>query len=456
VPQYWRRMKARGTMDGVGTVWDDHPRTALRGMEFGFELKGINPYGYAAAVKRDEAMKEEHENQVARYFLMGGYDLWVTVYENKACVPEFTRCLTKRGWTYHDDLRVTDSVLTYNVRRDEMEWEPYQGKVVYERDEHPLWRVGNKHQEFMCTKEHTWPVRDQQGNMSIRRTDELNSNSWVPFTAPYTSDKETVGVETAEWLGWFAADGTISKTRWPSYIIRVKRERKVDALRKITMLEESGPWDGYFDFRVPSGPELDRVRVLLPSKAALPGLVASMSTDELQAFLKGAYGGDGSWSSTGLGVQFTQNDGPVKESVQIASTLLGHRMNINEGMLSAYPGTRQWMRTYKPIVVPHYSRVWCPKTTNGFWLMEQDGKAVLTGNTQEWFEWVSFPDQERMDAQREELEELNYAIDHKQLHPMLPQCAIHTGEFKDCDFGMTPQGVCPKAGDWPNIRKAKP
>ena len=70
-----------------------------------------------------------------------------------------------------------------------MEWEPYQGKAVYEADEHPLWRVGNKHQEFLATKEHTWRVRDQAGNTSFRRTDELNSNSWIPFHAPYQQEE---------------------------------------------------------------------------------------------------------------------------------------------------------------------------------------------------------------------------------------------------------------------------
>lgn len=84
IPLFWRNMKARGTMDGIGTVPDDHPRESIRGLEFGFELKGANPFVYHKAVKQDQGVKEEHENQVARYFLLGGYDLFVTIYENKA------------------------------------------------------------------------------------------------------------------------------------------------------------------------------------------------------------------------------------------------------------------------------------------------------------------------------------------------------------------------------------
>lgn len=84
VPHWWRRMLSRGTLDGKGTVSDDHPRTAIRGMEFGFELKGTNPFTYAKAVKQEKDIMAKHKRQIARYLLMTGYDLWVTIYENKA------------------------------------------------------------------------------------------------------------------------------------------------------------------------------------------------------------------------------------------------------------------------------------------------------------------------------------------------------------------------------------
>lgn len=84
MPLYWRGKKSRGTIDGYGVVPDNHVRPSWRGKDFGFELKGMNPYGYARAVKRDPEMKEEHLRQVHRYFLMGGFDLFVIVYEDKA------------------------------------------------------------------------------------------------------------------------------------------------------------------------------------------------------------------------------------------------------------------------------------------------------------------------------------------------------------------------------------
>lgn len=84
MPLFWRSRRSRGSIDGLGTVPDDHARMSIRGLEYGFELKGTNPYVYQKAVKQEDGTKEEHKRQVARYFLMGGFDLFVTIYENKA------------------------------------------------------------------------------------------------------------------------------------------------------------------------------------------------------------------------------------------------------------------------------------------------------------------------------------------------------------------------------------
>lgn len=82
VPLFWRRKLQRGTMDGQGIVPDDHHVTEWRGLEFGFELKGVNAFQYDALTK--SGPKEEHLNQVARYFLLSGLTLFSIVYENKS------------------------------------------------------------------------------------------------------------------------------------------------------------------------------------------------------------------------------------------------------------------------------------------------------------------------------------------------------------------------------------
>lgn len=80
-PLTWPHKRSVGTMDGLGQVPDDHPNEMWRGMEFGFELKGINTYGFRTA--QASGVKEEHLDQIHRYFLSGGFDLFVVIYEDK-------------------------------------------------------------------------------------------------------------------------------------------------------------------------------------------------------------------------------------------------------------------------------------------------------------------------------------------------------------------------------------
>lgn len=83
MPLFWRNMRSRGTIDGQGTVGNTHPRARWHGAVYGFELKGVSGFQYPKYVQTDEA-KEDHLDQVHRYFLMGDFDLFIIVYEDKS------------------------------------------------------------------------------------------------------------------------------------------------------------------------------------------------------------------------------------------------------------------------------------------------------------------------------------------------------------------------------------
>lgn len=73
--------------------------------------------------------------------------------------------------------------------------------------------------------------------------------------------------------------------------------------------------------------------------------------------------------------------------------------------------------------------------------------------TQAWCEWVIKPDPKLLAESKRELEELNGAIDRKELHPMLPDCRNLRGpEWADCTYGGLSR-VCPRAGTWPRVKQ---
>lgn len=75
----WPLLHAKGTLDGVGEVPDSHPNVSWRGKTYGVEFKGVNTHQF---VRLDTPMPH-HLAQVTRYFLLGGFDLFSIVYEDK-------------------------------------------------------------------------------------------------------------------------------------------------------------------------------------------------------------------------------------------------------------------------------------------------------------------------------------------------------------------------------------
>lgn len=69
-------------------------------------------------------------------------------------------------------------------------------------------------------------------------------------------------------------------------------------------------------------------------------------------------------------------------------------------------------------------------------------------NDQDWKEWVFVRDESRVKEQKEELKELNEAIDKKTLHSKLPECKRGEGEWKKCPFGGD-GFTCDIVGRWP-------
>ena len=79
-PLTWHRRRTRGTMDGIGTVPENHPNTKWRGLTFGCEIKTANEQVFQGLVHDGPG---KYTRQVTRYFVMSGVDLFVIFAESK-------------------------------------------------------------------------------------------------------------------------------------------------------------------------------------------------------------------------------------------------------------------------------------------------------------------------------------------------------------------------------------
>lgn len=367
------------------------------GMVLNVDFKSILHEGRSGAVGFKDLIQPhpDYVEQLTSYSIQTGIRHNLLVYESKDCVPVTARILTREGWKTHDQLSDKDEILTYSIERDAVEWEPFRKKVVYEYDG-DLLRVGNKQTSFLCTPGHRWAVKDWKGDRSVRIAQELNSNCWIPYHAPYSGPEVGGSLLTpyeAEVLGWVVTDGWLTD-KGEVEIGQVKGSG-IEALRELLRQDDYilreydrpakyyNPYS-YTEYRFSLRGELrERLRQVLPKKSVLPSIVTRLSAESMDSLYKGMIGGDGSWAHGGHKTQFCQRDGAVKEAFQILCTLLGKHLNINQGKLSSYPGTRRYLRAYEPTPEYYKGEVWCPVTSNGTWVMEQDGKAIITGNSQE-------------------------------------------------------------------------
>jgi hypothetical protein len=76
----WDEMRLTGTIDGVGTIPENHVLRST-GLEFGWELKSINSNGYRYVLSNGP--KHEHLLQIHAYMLATGWKIWSLCYENK-------------------------------------------------------------------------------------------------------------------------------------------------------------------------------------------------------------------------------------------------------------------------------------------------------------------------------------------------------------------------------------
>lgn len=77
----WPKMLSRGSLDARGVVPDNHAQVRWRGLEYGVEVKGVSTFQFSELKKN--GMLHKHKKQVHHYFVLGCFDLFIVIYEDK-------------------------------------------------------------------------------------------------------------------------------------------------------------------------------------------------------------------------------------------------------------------------------------------------------------------------------------------------------------------------------------
>lgn len=307
------------------------------------------------------------------------------------CVPDDTEILTRDGWKTREELSKGEEVLTYNVDNNVTEWQVVDDVAVFDFDDDLMTLENKRGVKFRFTKDHRFPVFDYKGDAKIIRAYEFNTGHKIPLTAPHINDGESIlTVKEAALLGWLVTDGY---TRWrgSSMEAMIYQSTKKYANKIRTMFgnwissESIHPDTGVLCFRIKAS-ATEGIRKYFKTKDDMPSIVTRLSLPAMEAMFEAMMEAEGSKHLT-KGHQFTQKLGGVMDSFQILCELLGKHFNISVRKdkfigVGYIRDTKVMKIACSKLGVEHYEgKIWCPKTKNSTWIMRQNGKTIITGNT---------------------------------------------------------------------------
>lgn len=313
------------------------------------------------------------------------------------CVPDYSEILTRDGWKFYSELQQGEEALTYNISTRKTEWQKIKEVAVFDFDGE-LSTLESRGTEFVFTDDHRWPVITKRtfakgkwygDETKIIRAYELNKSHRIPLAAPSFQTGSLLSEYDSQLLGWIVTDGYHRyRGNCLEAMIYQHPKKHADKIREmfraIISSESVHPDTGVICFRIKTS-ALSTIKKYFKSKEDLPSIVTRLGSVELAAMYEAMMDAEG---HRGLkGFQFVQRAGGVMDAFQIICNLLGkafqikiHRTNgCSYGYVKNHTviDINGWSRKKKK----YSGKIWCPKTENSTWIMRQNGKVIITGNT---------------------------------------------------------------------------
>ncbi len=326
--------------------------------------------------------------------------------EKAECVPLDSEILTRRGFKKYDELTIGEEVLAYDNAQDICVWTPLQRVVTY--DNAHVVRLHGKTFEAICTPEHTWAtyasaVQDthKYEYRKLTKTHELHSYHSIMLAAPAPNGDYPLTPRDAAILGWLITDGSIQQkgNSVRSYICQSKQQNVqvirelVGALAKETVSEPSTRQfpRGHTSECLPQHRftfSADETRRIFQAAGIeqiedLPAMVTRYSHEARQAMLTAMMLADGDKRGN-FGKKRKHG---VMETWQILATLEGFALGsmrmstVGDVPLQRLKARRRLCASELQIEDADTCSVWCPTTQYGTWIMRQNGRIMITGNT---------------------------------------------------------------------------
>lgn len=304
------------------------------------------------------------------------------------CLEEAALCLTLGGWKHYTQLVLGESIASYNLERQVIEYVPLLDLTTCDFDGY-LAQIDRRRLNVKMTWNHN--------NIILRKDEELlekacllQHHDKVRVSAPvnYPEHGSSIGVLCAELMGGVIAEGSYTVDgRVVLYQNYGRYSQRIDYL--ISELgwgcsrKEYRPGEISWYFRV--GLSKKTFLKWSPDKD-LNGFLLGLPQEEVEALFKGLIYGDGSFAPGGI-ITFTQKKISTIEMFTVLalrcgySPMVGKDARIGRVYLTKKEFVGLHDQTFHVESARYTGKVWCPRTRNDTWVAMSNGSIFITGNT---------------------------------------------------------------------------
>lgn len=315
-------------------------------------------------MKFDELVDKilEEKKDACYYKVKSRYKVWPSAY---ACVPtNSSKALTREGWKKHDQLKIGDEILTFNLEKDELEFKPILNLYFYKNADTYVVKNGNTGFKFECTPNHKWVIKYPESKSSRGRKkhlDLINDMKLISIenllNESGSNRKLVISAEYKNGSSFKLNKIYKYQTNWIEYLLKCSPEQRQSWLysaiiydgnqiktERLTEQKDLNTHEYLFD--TPNGKQSFGFR--------------QKDINHRDAFLLSAF------LNKGI-VTFKKAD----------------KRDIFSCRYTAYNGTKSF-ENFK-LIEKRNTEVWCPQTENQTWVMmqETDGNGIvtITGNS---------------------------------------------------------------------------
>lgn len=373
----------------------------------------------------------------------------IKIHSLRHCVSEDTKILTTDGWKDYDEVKIGDSIYSYNIVKDKIEKDALKDLSIFNFNDE-AYHVKNGHLDFLCTPEHNsvFSINKRKGEWTgfqINKVDSIFKTKGIRMLKHKTSSKydgdESIGVAKASLLGWILTDGHIKKgdeigisqslnanphkckiiedllisanVKYSKKIWKPKKNQYSNACQMVNFnILKNTPNSNRTGFV----PDHEWIYEYI-TKQRLPKYnMLNLKKEEMVAIYKSMMLGDGEHCGREL---CSQNEYKL-EFFRTLCSFIGKTAITNLGQHNMKPKGEMKFRTYitdkvdtnillkKHITKEKYNgKMWCPTTNNGTWIAQRNGRIFITGNSRATYlhEYENVP-----------IEDLQILLGHKNLN----------------------------------------